>query len=224
MTARLVVVSGTGTGIGKTHFSEALLKAAGRLGLRALGLKPIETGLAEATASDADRLDHASTFHVQLPGYFFAEPISPHLAAREAGQSIEIAAVVESVRAALEEADLVVVELPGGLFTPLADDLVNADLAVALAPDRLIVVATDRLGVLHDVLATTRAAAAIPLSIDAVVLMPPFEGDASTGRNLLELLRLLPGPSFVSLRRASPDDLAADPALADLARDVVNAG
>jgi dethiobiotin synthetase len=222
MTARLVVVSGTGTGIGKTHFSEAILKATARLGLRALGLKPIETGVAEATASDADRLDHASTFHVQLPGYYFAEPISPHLAAREAGQPIEIAPVVASVRAALEDADVVVVELPGGLFTPLADDVVNADLAFALTPDRMILVATDRLGVLHDVLAATRAAAALPLPVDTIVLMPPVERDASTGRNALELLRLVPGPSVLSLGRASSDHLAHDPALLDLARDIVS--
>ncbi len=116
MRARLAVVSGTGTGIGKTHLSEALLKAAGRLGATVVGLKPIETGLAQATASDAERLDRASTFHVQLPGYCYAEPISPHLAARESGSPIAIDPLVDAVRSVLDDVDLALVELPGGLF------------------------------------------------------------------------------------------------------------
>jgi dethiobiotin synthetase len=221
MTARLVVVSGTGTGIGKTHLAEAILKATARMGLRVLGLKPIETGLAEANASDADRLDHASSFHVQLPGYFFAEPISPHLAAREAGQRIALEPIVETVHGILPKADVVLVELPGGLFSPLSDDLVNADLALALSPDRTVLVATDRLGVLHDVHASTRAAANVPLAIDAIVLMPPANPDASTGRNASELLRLIPVPRVLSLRHAPSEDLALDPAVVELARDIV---
>jgi dethiobiotin synthetase len=221
MTARLVVVTGTGTGIGKTHVSEAILKSATRLGLRTLGVKPIETGLAEATASDADRLDHASSFHVQLSGYFFADPISPHLAARLSGQRIEVAPIVASIRPLLEVTDILLVELAGGLFTPLGDDLVNADLALALRPDRVLLVAADRLGVLHEVVATLRAAATVPLLVDAIVLSPPSHADASTGRNALELLRLTPVRSITSVRQAPSDDLANDAPLVDLARSLL---
>ena len=222
MTARVVVVSGTGTGVGKTHLSEALLRAVGRRGLRVAGLKPIESGLAEANASDADRLDHASTFHVQqLPGYYFGEAISPHLAAREAGERIDLDRIVTAVRGVVRDVDLALVELPGGLFTPLADDIVNADLAVALSPDHLVIVTTDRLGVLHDVLSTARAAAAVSLPIDSVVLMPPAIADGSTGRNASELLRLIRVPTIVSLREAPAEDLAADAALGDLVRAVL---
>jgi dethiobiotin synthetase len=221
MMARMVVVSGTGTGVGKTHLSEAILRATARLGMRVVGLKPIESGLAEANASDADRLDHASSFHVQLPGYYFGEAISPHLAAREAGETIAIDRVVAASRSVLSDVDLALVELPGGLFTPLSDEAVNADLARALAPDHLVVVTTDRLGVLHDVIATSRAAAAASLSIDSLVLMPPAVADGSTGRNASELLRLLPIQTVVSLRVASAEDLAYDNALADLVRAIL---
>ena len=53
---RLIVVSGTGTGIGKTHFSEAILIVLARHYARVAGVKPIETGMGEATVSDRLRL------------------------------------------------------------------------------------------------------------------------------------------------------------------------
>jgi dethiobiotin synthetase len=158
---------------------------------------------------------------VQLSGYFFADPISPHLAARLSGQRIEVDPIVAAIRPLLDPTDLVVVELAGGLFTPLGDDLVNADLALALRPDRVLLVAPDRLGVLHDVIATLRAAATVPLPVDGLVLTPPSQADASTGRNALELLQLTSIQSITSVRQAPSDDLANDAALVDLARSLV---
>src|ERR1700743_3643953 len=93
-----LVTLGCGTGVGKTHVSRALLAALGRAGQPCVGLKPIETGIPDATHSpnsDAATLSRASTVHLQAkhPLYAFAEPISPHLAARREGVEIELAAV-----------------------------------------------------------------------------------------------------------------------------------
>src|SRR6185312_668115 len=151
---RLIVVSGTGTGIGKTHFCEALVIALGRLFPRVAGIKPIETGMGEATISDASRLERASSFHVKQFGYVFADPVSPHLAAREAGTPIRLDVLVPLIQAAQTECDVLLVELAGGFFSPLSDELVNADLARALSPDATLLVAPDRLGVLHELIAT----------------------------------------------------------------------
>ena len=189
----LIVVTGTGTGIGKTHFCEALLLTAAREGLSAAGVKPIESGVTSVDRSDADRLRAASTFHVKPFGQAFPDSVSPHLAARLSGQPIlidPIVATVDTLRTAL---DLLLVELPGGLFTPLAPPVLNADLASALRPDVLLLVAPDRLGSLHDVIATTRAARAHPLAIDGIVLVAPRERDASTGRNGADIPSLTNG-------------------------------
>jgi dethiobiotin synthetase len=223
MTARLAVVSGTGTGVGKTHFSIALLRAAAAQGARALGLKPIETGIAQAVASDADRLEHASTFHVQLPGYYYADPLSPHLAARLAGETIAIEPLVGAIWTAIDDADLAVVELAGGLFTPLHERATNADLALALDPNHLILVTTDRLGVLHDILAATRAAKSMGLAIDSIVLMPPAQGDTSTGRNVPEILRFLPTTRAFSLPLGDPNETARAPDVVALVQALLSA-
>src|SRR5689334_7203220 len=110
-----------------THFAEALILAWRPVG-RVVGLKPIESGVAENTRTDAMRLEAASAFHVKQDGYCFAAPVSPHLAARDAGVEIRCDVVARLVSEARQKAECVVLELAGGLFSPLARGLYNADL------------------------------------------------------------------------------------------------
>ncbi|HEY8042259.1 MAG TPA: dethiobiotin synthase [Polyangiaceae bacterium] len=217
MAGRLVVVSGTGTGIGKTHFAEALLRALAPGGRRVLGVKPIESGVTDPATSDAGRLDAASSFHVKHFGHALSEPVSPHLAARNAG----IGLVLDPLAAAIADlrplVDVLLVELPGGLFTPLTERVLNADLAARLAPDLLLLVAPDRLGVLHDTMAACRAAAAIPLRIDGLVLVAPAEPDPSTSTNAAELALFALPPVWATLPRGPAPALALTQAMALIA-------
>lgn len=217
---KTVVIGGTGTSIGKTHFSEALLRTWRRTA-RVVGLKPIETGVVDHTTSDAARLAAASTFHVKQGGYSLTAPLSPHLAARDEGIEIRTERIVQLVREASQLAEVVLVELAGGLFTPIADGVSNADLACALMPDALLLVAPDRLGVLHEVAATTRAAAASSLRIDGIVLSVPEHPDASTGRNAAELARVTSVPVVGVLPRAVPAALAELVALQAIVETIV---
>jgi dethiobiotin synthetase len=220
MTGRLVIVSGTGTSIGKTHVSEALLRAANRTLPRVLGIKPVETGLEEAHLSDSERLERASSFHVEQTGYLFGPPVSPHLAARESGQIIELEAIQSMVELARQNADLTLVELAGGLFTPLSESLLNIDVVRSLGADFVLIVAPDRLGVLHDVLAAARGARAKGVAFDAIVLVAPELSDASTYRNCSELSLFIDHCPIYEVPRASVTDLAHHPVLIQLARDV----
>lgn len=225
MAGRLVVVSGTGTEIGKTHVSEALLLAWRARGLRAVGVKPVESGIPAhadpetASRTDAGRLARASSFHVKPFGLALRDPISPHLAARREGITTRPEPLVEAARALLPSADVVLVELPGGLFSPLADGLLNADLAARLAPDAVLLVAPDRLGVLHDSIAATRAAGTVALRIDGLVLVAPERPDASTGTNAAELARFVVVPVLATIGRASPAELALRPEVVRLASE-----
>ncbi len=217
---RLIAVSGTGTEIGKTHFSEALLLALRRVHSRVAGLKPIETGWSTGIVSDAARLEGASSFHVKHFGYVFSEPISPHLAAREANTPIRFDVLVPLISAARASAEVLLVELPGGLFTPLSDTTVNADLIQALAPDLTLLVAQDRLGVLHEVGSTLRAARAANVALDGIVLVVPQATDTSTGRNAAELERLVDVPVVARMARGTPKELASYPDFQALAERV----
>lgn len=218
MTAPLLVVTGTGTGIGKTHAAVALVLAWARL-LRetgverpqVAGLKPVESGVVPGEPTDVSTLEHASTFHVKQypPPYLLARAVSPHLAAADEGRVIELQPIRDFVAGVRVATDGALVELAGGLFSPLARGLDNADVARALAPDELLLVVPDRLGVLHDVAATTRAARAAGLRITGIVVVAPEHADASTGTNAAELALVCDVRVVAELPRADVATLAA---------------
>jgi len=186
----LVVVAGTGTEVGKTHVSVALLRAWGRRA-RVLGYKPVETGVDGGTGEDARRLLEASTFHVKRPVFqqTFRDPVSPHLAARREGAPVDLERIAREVAALRGDGDGggkaegVLLELAGGLFSPLAPGVFNAHLVKRLDAPRVIVVAPDRLGVLHDIAATLLAATHVGMEVLGVVLSASGASDASVGTN-----------------------------------------
>jgi dethiobiotin synthetase len=197
-----IVLVGTGTGIGKTHLGVALVKALADAGAEVAGLKPVESGVGSGI-SDTERLAAVGTFHVkQPPPYVLAAPVSPHLAAPQEGMTIRLGPIVRWVDSV--EAAWVVVETAGGLLSPLAPGLTNLDLAEVLEPTAVILVAPDRLGVLHDVTAALFALRVLaPRLPEAVVaLQAPAEADASTGGNAWELLALEIARSVVMFPRA----------------------
>jgi dethiobiotin synthetase len=179
-----------------------------------MGLKPIETGIEPISGlagpgSDAHLLATSGSVapHAPHPLYALAEPISPHLAARRTGTQIDVAAA----RAWLENAESQatthisphmalwrVIETAGGVFSPLSPGATNFDLASALDPAIWVLVASDSLGVLHDLTATLIAMRARGRSPDHVVLSAAREPDASTGSNATELSLLgIANPSAV---------------------------
>jgi len=216
----LLLVTGTGTSIGKTHLAVALVHAVQALGHSAAGFKPIESGVGGPEATDFDRLRDASTFHVKpsiRPVRALPAPISPHLAAADAGTTIELSELFSAVTALQSLVDVLVLELPGGLFSPLSPTLVNGDVARVLRPTATWLVAPDRLGVLHDVGAASRAAAADGIGIDGIALAPPAAPDASTGRNFAELPLVTRVVHRVTIPRvAAPEALAADASVATI--------
>jgi dethiobiotin synthetase len=187
---RLVIV-GAGTGVGKTHLSVVLAHALSCGGDSVAALKPIETGVRPGILSDAEELAAASTFHVKHPPpYRFSEPLSPHLTARKTGASINLKTVATWVDEAV--CPWVLVETAGGLLSPLGPGITNLDLARALRPRVVLLVALDRLGVLHEIAACCLALRVLAPEFQnlAIVLQAPPAPDLSTGTNAAELAAL----------------------------------
>jgi dethiobiotin synthetase len=221
----LLVVTGTGTGIGKTHVSVALCRVWGVLdkgGRGIAGLKPVETGMTPNTASDSETLEQASTFHVKRypPPYMLRRAVSPHLAAADDGIVLQLEVISTYVNEVRRLANGVVLELPGGLFTPLAPKISNADCVRALDADAVLLVAPDRLGVLHDVSAATRAATAEGLLLSHVLLVAPEQPDTSTGANASELPHVTTRPLVGVIAREEIAVTAARPELSAFLREV----
>ena len=160
---RGVFVTGTDTGIGKTHASVLLLRALRRSGVQAIGMKPVASGCNFTPEGlrneDALALVHAAG--IELPyddvnPYAFADPIAPHLAAADKGVEINSNCIFEAFERLRRDADVVVVEGVGGWLAPLGGLLMQADLVHALELPVLLVVGL-RLGCLNHALLTARA-------------------------------------------------------------------
>ena len=197
-TTTRIIVLGTGTGVGKTWITLALARSLRRMGASVVALKPIETGVDGAPGSarsDAALLASASSRAPAAPPFTFPDPVSPHLAARRDGRSVDLRVVQSYVAQHESEAtssvtSFVLVESAGGCLSPLAKGLTNTDLALALEPAIWILVAPDSLGVLHDVSATLAALTSRSRVPDHVVLSTARVPDASTGTNGAELTAL----------------------------------
>ena len=153
-------VTGTDTEIGKTWVASALVAALKSRGLGVGVMKPIASG-AEMTPEglrneDALALMAAAAGDVaRYPGpyaevnpYCFAPPISPHLAAAEAGVTMDAPSIAAIARSVADKFDLLVVEGAGGWRAPIGPDEAISDLAVGLELPVVLVVGL-RLGCLN---------------------------------------------------------------------------
>ncbi|HAD09780.1 MAG TPA: dethiobiotin synthase [Porticoccaceae bacterium] len=152
-------VTGTDTGVGKTTAAAALLWAARNKGLSTLGIKPVasgsEWGPDGLRNEDALCLRQASSIQV---GYAQTNPvalepaIAPHYAARTAGITLDIEALVSHCRSMLVlGADITLIEGAGGWRVPLNEKETFADLAKQLGLPVILVVDI-RLGCLNHAL------------------------------------------------------------------------
>lgn len=153
-------ITGTDTGVGKTFVSAALLRALGRAGVRALGMKPVASGSERTDAGwrneDALALQSAGFTTVDyalVNPYALEEPTAPEIAAMHAGVWIDVEALDRAYAALSAKADTVVVEGVGGWLAPLSDTLWQADLARRWRLPVLLVVGV-RLGCINHSLLT----------------------------------------------------------------------
>jgi dethiobiotin synthetase len=206
---RRIVVVGSGTGVGKTHVACALLGVLRGLGIDAVGLKPVESGCAGGVAADAARL--ASCSRGAAPWHAFADPVSPHLAARRAGVEVDVEALVAWAEA--HGGAWQVVESAGALLSPLSTRATNLELTRALRPSGVVLAAFDRLGALHDVAACMAALRSRGLAKHTVVALgAPEVPDAASGTNAGELVALGIAPAVVSFPRAAVETPASSTA------------
>jgi dethiobiotin synthetase len=168
-------VTATDTGVGKTVLSAALLAAMAAAGERVSAHKPVVTGLDEP--ADVWPFDHELLASVagmtpeEVAPLRYDPAVSPHLAAKLAGELIDPADLVtRALRAGSDEATLIV-EGVGGLLAPLAEDYTVRDLAVALELP-LLIAARPGLGTINHTLLTLQSARAAGLDVRAVVLTP----------------------------------------------------
>lgn len=168
-------VTGTGTDVGKTVVSAALLHRYRHVApLRYW--KPVQTGtpMDDDTAS-VKALGICGVDEIYAAGVRLPRPLSPHLAAELCGVKIDVSSVVRLACKASSPRGWIV-EGAGGVLVPLNRNELMADLMAALGLPVLIV-ASSQLGTINHTLLTLEALRSRSIPIAGVLLNGPSNAE-----------------------------------------------
>ena len=115
-----LVIVGTGTDVGKTVVAATLLARYGPEVPLAYW-KPVATGARDGRDTATVEALAGDRAAILPESYLFDEPLSPHLAARLAGERIEPAALLADFERHRAGARTLVIETAGGLLVPLVE-------------------------------------------------------------------------------------------------------
>lgn len=189
--AKIVVITGTDTGVGKTLVGAGLAFALSRQGKRVIAVKPVESGCRQGVSSDEDGAILAEAAGQADPKHALVRlraPLAPPVAAALEGCFLDMDAWCAHILEVADAAEVVLVEGAGGLLSPLTWKETTRDLARRLGA-RALVVASDRLGTLNHTLLTLEVLAASNIPVGGIVFSAPESPDESTGRNADSLRR-----------------------------------
>jgi dethiobiotin synthetase len=211
-----LLVTGIDTGVGKTYIAASLARWFSSKGIDVGVMKPVESGCEVAAVaseeagerllpSDALALMKAAGVTDPLDTvnpYRFAKPVSPNIAARLSGTTVELEVIIDRYKILANAHDAILVEGAGGFLTPLSDTSTVADLAVLLKLPVLIVAAS-RLGCINATLLTVEAVQARGLKVAGVLLNNPVPlktSDKSHAHNHAEIRRFSSAPVLGSIQ------------------------
>ncbi|HEY4095570.1 MAG TPA: dethiobiotin synthase [Baekduia sp.] len=170
-------VTGTDTEVGKSVVAAVLVATLAARGVPVAAFKPAVTGLDDAPEPGKPH-DHellaacAGTAPEEVAPFRYGPAVSPHLAAEEAGTTIDPMALVEAARRNGGGGRTLIAEGVGGLLVPLTSEgYLVRDLCVELGLP-LVVVARPGLGTINHTLLTLESARGAGLNVRAVVITP----------------------------------------------------
>lgn len=166
-----VFVTGTDTHVGKTVVSAALLCRYRRdAALRYW--KPVQTGIEQDDdTADVRRLAACADREILTEGVRLPAPLSPHLAAKLGGSTIDLDRLMAVIEAQ-PPTDRWIVEGAGGVLVPLNGSDLMIDLMVRLG-FAAVVVARSGLGTINHTLLTLQALGSRAVRVAGVVMVGP---------------------------------------------------
>ena len=192
----VLVITGTGTGVGKTVVTAAIAGLALDRFSTVAVVKPAQTGVAADEPGDLDEVLRLSGVEARYEFARYRDPLSPAAAARRSGlPPLDLNATAARIAALESEHDLVLVEGAGGLLVRYNEDGGTlADLAYALRAS-VVVVTRPGLGTLNETALTLEVMAARGILLDTVVIGSwPHEPDLAARCNLRDLETLAGRP------------------------------
>jgi dethiobiotin synthetase len=214
----VLVVTGTGTGVGKTVVTAAVAALARAAGSSVAVVKPAQTGARPGEPGDVDDVRRLTGLPDVVELARYPDPVAPATAARLSGlPAVDLRAAAQTVAALAQTRDLVIVEGAGGLLVRFdSAGATLADLAGWLRAPVLVVTRAD-LGTLNHTALTIEALTTRGLTLAGVVIGEwPAEPDLACRTNLPDLSDLTGAPVSGALA-AGAGTLSPD-AFLDVAR------
>lgn len=180
-------MTGTGTGIGKTHVTAALIRALRAEARDVAALKPVISGFdpADLATSDTGILMEALGVGMDMAAveaispWRFAPPLSPDMAAAAEGRTLDATEVIDwcDGQVATNPPDRVLlIEGVGGAMVPLDGTATVRDWIAALDIPALVV-AGSYLGTISHTLTTLSALREVNVPVAAVILSETLDCD-----------------------------------------------
>lgn len=175
-----IFITATGTDIGKTYVSALIVKKMREAGYNCGYFKPVLSGVEEVEGklkvSDANFVTETAKIPVSADdcvSYWWREAVSPHLAAKRAGENIDIEKIYSDFQRKNKEYDYLLIEGAGGITCPLrlenGEKFLLKDLIKRLDCS-VIIVADGGLGTINSALLTVEYARANNIDIKGIVL------------------------------------------------------
>jgi dethiobiotin synthetase len=190
-------VTSSGTGIGKTCVTIALLAELEAAGRRARALKPVASGFDSSHPEDSDTgLLLAAQKLAPIPAnldavspWRFAAPLSPDMAAAREGRTIDFAALTAFCHAAAPGA-ITLIEGVGGVMVPLTSRHTVLDWIAAIEAPALVVVGS-YLGSLSHSLTAVHALRTRGVPIAGIVVSQSLDEPVATAETVDTLGRFV---------------------------------
>lgn len=146
----LVVVTGTGTDVGKTVATAAIAGCLASTGESVAVIKPAQTGVTERAPGDLAEVTRLTGIKDTYEFARYPDPLSPHHAAALSHRPLlQQADVADRVAGITDRYDHVIIEGAGGLLVPMGDGWNLFDLGVELDDADWVLVVNAGLGTLN---------------------------------------------------------------------------
>ena len=174
-----IFVTGTGTNVGKTYVTGLLVKKLRSGGCNAGYYKPVLSGAewmdGELVPGDCNVVCQMAGLEIspgQLSTYVYANPVSPHLAAKQERRPIKPEFISTDFAAHAQRHEFITVEGCGGIICPLCLEdtkLMQTDIILALGMD-VLVVAPSGLGAINSAVLTAHYAQQQGIKVKGFIL------------------------------------------------------
>jgi dethiobiotin synthetase len=201
-----IFITSTGTDIGKTFVTAALIRHMRATGRIVEALKPVVTGFDPTMAANSDpgvlltAMDRPASLEeiAKISPWRYRAALSPDMAARLEGAPVDFTRLGEfSLRAVLTRRDVLLIEGIGGIMAPLDDEHTVLDWMMILRLP-LILVAGSYLGAISHTLTALDALLRRELTVLAVVVSEtegssvPLDDTVASIRHFVHPINVMP--------------------------------